>query len=189
MEAKSIKIGIVSENAKNDGQPIALLLERYFPAKANYVHFCESMNGSMLDTDKAFDLLKRECKKVQPDVVIFVRDLDSDTEQTLRNRYFQKCNNCDLGITQIHLLFIYEIEALALTDWQTTQDILKWKDKEQMLPEFIEIMTKDAKEFIQLYFKYAAGDMNKLAEFFNLNELKNYTVWRDFIEKISEKIE
>jgi hypothetical protein len=189
MEAKSIKIGIVSENAKNDGQPIAALLERYFPAKANYVHFCESRNGSMLDTDKAFDLLKRECKKTQPDVVIFVRDLDSDTEQTLRNRYFQKCNNCDLGITQIHLLFVYEIEALALTDWQTTQDVLKWKDKEQTIPEVIEIMTENAKEFVQLYFKYAAGDMNKLAEFFNLNELKNYTVWSDFIEKISEKIE
>jgi hypothetical protein len=195
-----IKIGIVSENYRNDGEPIATLLYRYFP---NHNLECRQLNtlfstnkkGSGLDTDKFTIQLEAICAEYEPNFVLFVRDLDKDKNKKDRLEKFE--NNSrriqpeppEPAIICLHLLFIYEIEALALTDWETTKGVLEWKDKKQQMPKSVKAETKDAKGFVGKYFKYSEGGMKKLAEYFNLNTLKNYTVWSDFIEKISEKIE
>ena len=194
-----IKIGIVSENPRNDGEPIATLLERYFPnqgleCRQLNTKFSTNKSGSGLDTEKFTIQLEAICAEYEPNFVLFVRDLDKDKNKKDRLETFE--NNSkriqpeppEQSIICLHLLFIYEIEALALADWQTTQSVLEWKDKKQQMPTKVKTNTKDAKGFVSDYFKYSEGDMNKLAEYFDLNVLKTYGVWNDFIAEIMGKI-
>lgn len=182
-----IKIGIISEHHKNDGGVVATLLEKYFPEKGDYEQLSTGFKGDEINTPKCFRAIKAKCTEYEPDIIIVVRDLDSDSKQSIRTEYFEKCTKQIPMEQQIHLLFIYEIEALALTDWQTTQDVLEWKDKKQKMLKSVKAKTKDAKGFVAKYFEYSEGDMKKLAEYFDLNQLKNYPVWSDFITEMTQK--
>jgi hypothetical protein len=190
-----IKVGIVSENCTNDGEPIAILLERTFPHRLDCrqlnTKFTDNKYGSALDTEKFSIQLEAICAEYEPDMLIFVRDLDKDTNKKKRiasfeeNRKRIQPDSPEPPIICLHLLFIYEIEALALTDWTTTKKVLEWHNKKQKMPKSVKAETKEAKELLKLYFKYSEGGMKKLVEYFDLNILKNYTIWRDFIEKLT----
>ena len=186
MEINHVKIGIVSENYKNDGEPIAMLLGRYLKGKAVFMQFCKNLNGNQLDTFKAFTMLENECKKQKPDIVLFIRDLDSDKKQKLRTIYFEKCKSCIEETQTVFLLFVYEIEALALADLKTVEAFYHLKKPIQFTktPE----KQTNPKGFLQENTTYSESDMRELVQIFNLNELKTYTVWNDFIENISSKI-
>lgn len=115
-----MKIGLVGE-APNDIQSIKYLLQKKY-SDLNFVFMLQRIHGSNLDSQKTKRFLRIEYETQKPDIVIFIRDLDS----TLPNKgklyerkfYFTSSNNV-VNKKGIHLLHIYEIEALILADIDT----------------------------------------------------------------------
>lgn len=71
-----MKIGLVGE-APNDTRAIQNLLGRRY-RHLSFVTLLNRINGSMLDNKKAINqLLSVEFEEQKPDIVIFIRDLDS----------------------------------------------------------------------------------------------------------------
>lgn len=117
-----MKIGLVGE-APNDTQSIKnLLLKRYTDKKYEFVFMLQRINGSNLDSQRTKRFLRIEFESQKPDVVIFIRDLDSILPNKLklyeRKNYFTTSNSV-VNKRGIHLLHIYEIEALILSDIDT----------------------------------------------------------------------
>jgi len=72
-----MKIGLVGE-APNDTQSIKnLLSKRYSNSKYEFVFMLQRTNGSNLDSQKSKRFLRIEFEQQKPDLVIFIRDLDS----------------------------------------------------------------------------------------------------------------
>jgi hypothetical protein len=112
-----MKIGLVGE-APNDTRAIQNLLSRNYHG-LEFVELLQRVDGSMLDNKKAINQIRREFELEDPDLVIFMRDLDSHEGDTKKKRErqatFTKSNRI-VDKKGIHLLHIYEIEALILAD-------------------------------------------------------------------------
>ena len=113
-----MKIGLVGE-APNDTASIQNLLSRHYQ-HLEFVTLLNRINGSMLDNKKAISrLLRIEYETQAPDIIIFIRDLDSLENDRIakkkRQDTFIYSNHIVDGIG-IHLLNIFEIEALILAD-------------------------------------------------------------------------
>lgn len=116
-----MKIGLVGE-APFDTTAIQNLLSRSYQ-DLDFVTLLNRINGSMLDNKKAIRrLLRTEYEDHKPDVILFIRDLDSlnnDGEaKRIRQEIFSYSNHIVDGIG-IHLLNIFELEALILADIAT----------------------------------------------------------------------
>ena len=125
-----MKIGLVGE-APNDTQSIKNLLQkRYTDKKYEFVFMLQRINGSNLDSQRTKRFLRIEFESQKPDIVIFIRDLDSilPNKPKLydRKNYFTSSNNV-VNKRGIHLLHIYEIEALILSDIETFNKIYNTK--------------------------------------------------------------
>jgi hypothetical protein len=70
-----MKIGLVGE-APNDTESIKNLLEKRYTG-LEFVSMLKIINGSNLDSQKTKRLLRVEYQQQKPDIVIFIRDLDS----------------------------------------------------------------------------------------------------------------
>jgi hypothetical protein len=114
-------IGLVGEDP-NDTDSIRNLLSKKYDF--SYVTMLNNINGSLLDNPKTKRLLRIECETKNPDVVIFIRDLDG-TVNNRRNETFVKrkeyfsSSNSVVDKKGVLLLNIYEIEALILADIET----------------------------------------------------------------------
>jgi len=119
-----MKIGLVGE-APNDTRAIQNLLSRQYP-QLHFVTLLNRINGSMLDNKKAIRrLLRVEFEDQTPDIVIFIRDLDSLENDRPAKRIRQETftySNHIVDKRGIHLLNIFEIEALILADIGTFND-------------------------------------------------------------------
>ena len=92
-----MRIGLVGE-APNDTESMKnLLIKRYPIEKFNFFSLLQIINGSNLDSQKTKRLLKKEFEQQKPDIVIFIRDLDSTlpNKEKLyeRKNYFTSSNN------------------------------------------------------------------------------------------------
>jgi len=116
-----MKIGLVGE-APNDTTAIQNLLSRKYP-DFDFVTLLNRITGSMLDNKKSFRrLLRIEYEEQQPDIVIFIRDLDAlenDRTAKRRRQAIFSYSNRIVDRTGIALLNIYELEALILADINT----------------------------------------------------------------------
>lgn len=117
-----MKIGLVGE-APNDTQAIKNLLEKkYSNDKYNFVFMLQRYNGSQLDSQKTKRFLRIEYEHQKPDIVIFIRDLDSvlpnKSKLYERKNYFSESDRV-VDKKGIPLLHIYEIEALIFSDIDT----------------------------------------------------------------------
>jgi len=112
-----MKIGLVGE-APNDTRAIQNLLGRNYQ-NVEFVELLQRIDGSMLNNKKAIRQIRREFELQNPDLVIFIRDLDSHEHDRKKRRErqatFTKSNRI-IDKKGIHLLHIYEIEALVLAD-------------------------------------------------------------------------
>lgn len=186
MEIAKIKMAVVSENYKNDGEPVADLLARYFPERISFVQFCQRFKGDKMQTSEFFLALETACIAEKPDMVLIIRDLDSDKKLKLRNDYFEQCKASIAETAPVFLLFVYEIEALALADLKTTEAFYRLK-KPVHFTKTPEKQT-NPKGFLQTYTDYTESDMRELVTLFDLNALKTYPIWADFIENIAQQI-
>ena len=115
-----MKIGLVGE-APNDVQSIRNLLVKKY-SDLDFVFMLQRINGANLDSQKTKRFLRIEYETQKPDIVVFIRDLDSILPNMKnlyeRKNYFTSSNRV-VDKKGIHLLNIYEIEALILADIAT----------------------------------------------------------------------
>ncbi len=141
-----MKIGLVGESP-NDTSSIQNLLVKQFP-HFEYQFLLDRINGSQLDSQKTKRFLRREYEIKQPDIVIFIRDLDgilpSKEKMILRKSYFTESNSV-VDKVGIYLLNIYEIEALILADIVTFNSLFGTNLEEIEDPMRIE----EPKEFLR----------------------------------------
>lgn len=143
-----MKIGLVGE-APNDTQAIKnLLLKKY--KDLNFVFMLQRINGSQLDNQRTKHILRIEYQFQKPDIVIFIRDLDSilpnRTQLYKKKEYFTEFNSV-VDKKGIHLLHIYELEALIVSDIMTfnsmfnvninpVQNVMKLEEPKEYLKSF-----------------------------------------------------
>jgi len=118
-----MRIGLVGE-APNDTQSVKnLMMKKY---NYDFVFMLDRINGSKLDSQKTKRFLRIEYEIKNPDIVIFIRDLDSlfsnKTQLGKRKSYFTNSNSV-VDKKGVFLLHIYEIEALILCDVETFNTI------------------------------------------------------------------
>ena len=113
-----MKIGLVGE-APNDTRAIQNLLSKHYN-HLDFVTLLNNINGSMLDNKKAIRrLLRIEYEDQTPDIIIFIRDLDSlenDKKAKRKRQEVFSYSNRIVDSIGIHLLNIFELEALILSD-------------------------------------------------------------------------
>jgi hypothetical protein len=181
VENKLIKIAVISEHSDNDGKAIITLLKRYFPDKILGKSLHKGGLGSRVKNQKTWDLFKANYKLDKPDFVLIIRDLDNDDNKKERQEFFKDLSEF-LSCQSIFLLFVYQIEALAVIDWQTTQEFysktIKHKDKPNN--------SKSLVDKLENLLSYEKCDMQDLVKYFNKQILyQNYPTWKVFINEMA----
>lgn len=113
-----MKIGLVGESP-GDIVSIFNLLSPQMRQGVVFVEMVKRINGDQLGDQKVKHLLRKEYEDHNPDLVIFMRDLDglpNETEKIrLKREYFSEFNSV-VDKRGIFLLNIWEIEALIYAD-------------------------------------------------------------------------
>ena len=113
-----MKVGLVGE-APNDTRAIQNLLSKHYH-HVDFVTLLNNIHGSWLDHKKTISRsLRIEYEELCPDVIIFIRDLDgleNDNKAKRKRQEIFSYSNRIVDKTGIHLLNIFEIEALILAD-------------------------------------------------------------------------
>lgn len=181
-----MKIGLVGE-APNDIQSIKnLLLKRYTDSKYKFVFMLQRINGSNLDSQKTKRFLRIEFEIQKPDIVIFIRDLDSVLPNKIklyeRRNYFTNFNSV-VNKKGIHLLHIYEIEALILSDIETFNKIYNTN-----IPKFIDVMkVNEPKEFLKkATSKYSESQNSDIFDKLDFNKVLDCKYFGKFIENLDK---
>ena len=182
-----MKIALIGENT-NDTDFIQNLLEkRYFPSEYEYFEMLDKVNGSQLDSQKTKRSLRIEFEDKKPNLVIFIRDLDSilpnKKKVEERKAYFSESISV-VDKKGIYLLHIYEIEALILADIETFNAIYKCE-----IP-FIEdpMKVEEPKEFLRLNAKeYKESDNPDVFQKLDFEKTLTCEYFKVFIAKF-EKI-
>lgn len=129
LKKNSMRIGLVGE-APNDTQSIKNLMEKNYNSGFEFFFMLDRINGSKLDSQKTKRFLRIEYETKSPDLIIFIRDLDSILPNKLklngRKLYFTNSNRV-VDKNGIYLLHIYEIEALILSDIEVFNEIYNSK--------------------------------------------------------------
>ena len=146
------------------------------------------MNGSRLDSQKTKRFLRKEFEFKKPDLVIFIRDLDStlpNQEQVaLRDEYFSSSNRV-VDRKGIKLLHIYEIEALILADIELFNKIYECAIEKIDQP----MQVKEPKEFLRSKAKrYTESDNPDIFKRMDFNKALNVEYFKTFITKLDRKI-
>lgn len=181
-----MKIGLVGE-APNDTQSIKNLLEKkYFPADHEFVFMLQRTNGSSLDSQKTKRLLRIEYEIQRPDIVIFIRDLDSilpNKEKLYERKFYFTNSNSVVDKKGIPLLHIYEIEALILADINTFNKIYGTN-----LPEIQNVMTiPEPKEYLKLASKkYNESQNEDIFKLIDFNKTLDCEYFSRFIKKLDK---
>ena len=183
-----MKIGLVGE-APNDTQSVQNLLEkRYFSPNYEYCFLLDRFNGSQLDSQKTKRFLRIEYESKSPDIVIFIRDLDSvlpDKRQLdLRKKYFTSSNKI-VDNKGLYLLNIYEIEALILADIETFNMIYNCQIPEEKNPMGI----KEPKELLRSISKdYNESENPYIFSKLNFENASNCKYFKVFINRLEKNL-
>lgn len=183
-----IKIGLVGE-APSDVSSIKNLLEkRYSSDKFDFFFLLQNFNGSNLDSPKTKRFLRIEYERHKPEIVIFIRDLDSilpnRTKLYERKNYFTASNRV-VDKKGIPLLHIYEIEALILQDIETFNILYN-----KSIPEFVDVMQiAEPKEVLRRYCKeYSVTENEKIFSRLNFERLLKCSYFERFIKNLDKVI-
>lgn len=176
------KVGLVGEDP-NDTDSIKALLKQIFPDRVSYIHLLKRVRGGELDHSNTRTKLKIECDDKQPDVVVFIRDLDgiiTETEKIhARKKWFESFSK-DIKAPKLLLLNIYELEALLFahieafnsaykTDIKGNRDITYIKQPKE---ELIRHTSKTSKKFSvndcpNIFEKMHADTVRKRCKYFD----------------------
>ncbi len=120
-----IRIGMISENTKNDGKAIADWFKNNFPNQFDFYTLLKNIHGGSLDDKNSNHLvikLRKEFELEELDYVLYIRDLDAlisdKTKLDFRKKRFRIFSKM-VDKKAIFMLNIVEIEALILADFDT----------------------------------------------------------------------
>jgi hypothetical protein len=187
-----MKIGLIGE-APGDTRAIQNLLSKHYQ-HLDFVTLLKDINGSMLDNKKAVSqLLPVEFDVEKPDVVIFIRDLDShekDKKKLLERMKTFTHSNRIVNNAGVFLLNIYELEALILADIDVFNkeyngSVEQFPDpmKVPMPKEILIEATRKAKK------RYIISHNPQLFNLLNIETLrKNCRYFSDFIKEFDKAL-
>ncbi len=168
---KKIKIGLIGESP-HDTKAIKNLLNQSLKEKVSFFEMVKNVRGSNLDDRRTKHFLRKNFELKQPDLVIFIRDLDAlENDAKLlkqRKRYFSEFNSV-VDKKGIYLLNIFEIEALILSDIESFNKYYKIDVNFTSNP----MEQEEPKEFLRSNSKYKESDCPDLFKYLNINEIKN----------------
>lgn len=183
----NMKIGLVGE-APNDVKSIRNILEKqYQSSNYEYCFLLERIHGSQLDNQKTKRFLRIEYETKKPDIIIFIRDLDSLLPNQIkykeRQSYYIEANSV-VDKKGIFLLNIYEIEALILCDIQCFNKMYNTSIIE--INNSMEI--SEPKEFLKSYSNsYCESDNPDIFSNLNFEKLMKCKFFNTFIKKFIKK--
>lgn len=164
-------IGLVGE-APNDVNSVHNILSQKYNL-LKYVNLLNNINGSQLESQKTKRFLRIEYEEKKPDLVIFIRDLDSKSDNKVqldkRKAYFTEFKTV-VDKKALYLLNIFEIEALIFFDIDT------FNNKYDCIVEFEGCPTDivEPKEYLKKFAK-------------NYTEIQNSEIFRDLsFEKLNK---
>jgi hypothetical protein len=182
-----MNIGLVGE-APNDTKSIKVLLQKKYSEGFEFVFMLDRINGSQLDSQKTKRFLRIEYEFKKPDIVIFIRDLDSilpnKIQMSKKKLYFSEFNSV-VDKKGIYLLNIYEIEALILADIEAFNDIYHATLATISKPMEIE----EPKEYLKSREKkYNESENPKIFENLRFEIVIRLEYFKLFIAKLDKKI-
>jgi hypothetical protein len=177
-------IGIISERYQNDGEPVAYLLEQYFPNQAEYTQILTDFEGSKIGNKSFLRSLEPVFYQKNLDFIVIIKDLDEDENKEDIETFFKDCDTRLEG-NMVSLCFVYMIEALAMADLETVCKHYKKNIKKIKINR----NARHAKDELKPVFGYKESDIQDLVRKFDKQVLiQNYPVWREFINDFDKKL-
>lgn len=183
-----MKIGLIGE-APNDTNSMKYLLEKKYPQPDfDFVSMLDRIPGSNLDSQKTKRLLRIEYESKSPDIIIFIRDLDSlksDKKQLSKRKQYFTDSNSVVNKKGLYLLHIYEIEALILADIETFNELYKCN----ILPIDDPMLIEEPKEYLRERAKqYNESDNPDIFKLIDFEKALGCRYFDEFINKLETKI-
>lgn len=184
-----MKVGLIGESPNDTFSIQTLLKNEYSAPDFEFIFLIDRIHGSQLDSQKTKRFLRIEYESKQPDLVIFIRDLDglasNIAQYRIRREYFTSFNSV-IDKKGIYLLNIYEIEALILSDIETFNRF--YKSNLELLSD--PMLISEPKEFITSRVKsYSTSDNPNIFGKLRWEALfKNCKYFNEFIVSLNTKI-
>ena len=185
-------ISLVGEDP-NDTLSIRYLLEKRISVKVSYELLIRHKRGHQLDNERTKESLKIECKRKNPDLIIFIRDADGIYTQ---HDKIEKCNKWhkelskELNTPNILLLNIYELEALIFADIDVFNSIYKTSIKGNRDVTYIKEPKEELiKHTLKQKKKYSESDCPDIFKQLNIdNVIKKCGYFRQFYEALVQAV-
>lgn len=117
-QKRVFSIGLIGENPNDSDALVALLKQRY-AGRFAFTYLGKNRKGDQLKNPKMLRVLQEEFNAKQPQLVIYIRDLDALASSVAkwreRHEEFAKIKKI-VGEEALFLLHIYQFEALILAD-------------------------------------------------------------------------
>lgn len=114
----AFSVGLIGENPNDSDALVALLTQRY-AGRFAFTYLGKGRTGDQLNNPKMLRVLRQEFDAKQPQLVIYIRDLDalasSVAKWRARHEEFEKIKQI-VGNEALFLLHVYQFEALILAD-------------------------------------------------------------------------
>ena len=185
---KRLRIGLVGENS-NDTKAIKSLLERMIDGGCEFRQLFRNATGSLLDQAGGATRLRRDYELFQPDLVVFIRDLDAleEDKNAMRKRqeFFQRRNRT-VDRKGIFLLHVWEIEALILADVECFNQKFGTN-----LPQVGDVMRiVFPKEYLQAEARYRESHCPELIAEANIENMRlNCRYFQRFEDRLQERLQ
>ncbi len=145
-------------------------------------------NGSNLDSQKTKRFLRIEFEDKKPDIIIFIRDLDSilpNKEKLAERKLYFSSSNSVVNKKGIYLLHVFEIEALILADIEIFNEIYNSDISHIDNPMLI----KEPKEYLKKNSKgYCESDNPDIFQKIRFEKVINCEYFKLFISALDETI-
>ncbi|MCA6363015.1 MAG: hypothetical protein IM638_08245 [Bacteroidetes bacterium] len=185
------RIALIGESP-NDTKSVAALLSKRYEKYCTFFTMLNNIRGGELDDIKSGSVLIKkvriEYQIEKPDLVIIIRDLDALENGDIKHRRRRIASYARIRRTlnknTIHLLSIYEIEALLLADTKPINDkygvSISYSDDP--------MLQHDPKGYIQKRCAYIESESPELFEKLDFNKLLKVRFFASFINSLEKKI-
>lgn len=188
-----MKIGLVGEAPTDTRAVHNLLKKKYNTEDFSFFSLLKRINGCQLENQKTKRLLRLEYEKTNPDIIIFIRDLDaiqSDRQQILKRKLYFRDFNSVVDRKGCFLLHIFEIEAMILADI----DAFNKKYSTNIIVDFDVMDKEDPKGFLLKNCKsYTVCSNDEIFDLLDFETLKENCLYfarfiKDFDKLLEKKI-
>ncbi len=188
-----IRIGVISENTKNDGKAIADWFKNNFPNQFDFYTLLKNIHGGSLDDKNSNHLvikLRKEFELEELDYVLYIRDLDTlisdKVKLNFRKNRFRRFSKV-VNKKAIFMLNIVEIEALVLADFDTFKAC---KNQPELYFENIQAAEiENPSDYLEQNTSYQKDELSKIIPLLNLETVKeNHKHFKAFLTEFLKMI-